>query len=158
MVAPSWGDGEETGVVALVFNDFYANSAQLLAIVVLALIWQSGYFDKLRTKEFPEKWWRWSRTKVRWYSAGVSAVIFADMALCLMVLAGLPADSPGWRITVGTGVAVALGTLFFRILSKIWGWDDDLPEQIEKLADLKAKGILKDEEFENKKAELLARM
>lgn len=34
----------------------------------------------------------------------------------------------------------------------------DLAEQIEKLADLKAKGILTDEEFAGKKTELLARM
>jgi hypothetical protein len=34
----------------------------------------------------------------------------------------------------------------------------DIAEEIEKLADLKAKGILTDEEFATKKAELLARM
>jgi hypothetical protein len=34
----------------------------------------------------------------------------------------------------------------------------DLAGQIEKLADLRAKGILTDEELANKKAELLARM
>lgn len=36
--------------------------------------------------------------------------------------------------------------------------DPDIPAQIKKLADLKADGILSEEEFEKKKAELLARM
>lgn len=35
---------------------------------------------------------------------------------------------------------------------------DDIPTQIKKLAELKAAGILSEEEFEKKKAELLARM
>ena len=35
---------------------------------------------------------------------------------------------------------------------------DDIPTQIKKLADLKSQGILTEEEFNKKKAELLAKM
>ena len=36
--------------------------------------------------------------------------------------------------------------------------ENDIPSQLEKLAELKTKGILTDEEFSNKKSELLAKM
>jgi hypothetical protein len=125
---------------------------------------ESEYFESLETKTFKKGWWRWSKRKVRIYSTGL-ALFIVDVALCLTVLAGVFTNSTWLRTIVRVGVAVALVTLFVRLRSKIQGKDatsqpgaSDPIGQIEKLADLKAKGILKEEEFENKKAELLARM
>jgi hypothetical protein len=111
------------GAVALM-SDFYGTAAQVLAIVVLALVWESGYFEKLRTKTFPHSgWWRWTRTKVRMYSVTAAVLVLADLALCLAVLAGVWNNSTALRIIVGAGVGLALGTLLFRMISHIMGWD-----------------------------------
>lgn len=105
-------------------SDFYANAAQVLAIVILALVWDSKYFDRLRTRTFTKKgFWRWSRGKVRAYSVAVAVVVIADVALCLMVLAGLFTNSTTLQVIVGAGVVLVLSTLLFRMVTHIMAWD-----------------------------------
>lgn len=104
--------------------DFYANAAQVLAIVILALVWDSGYFNRLRTRPFKKTgFWSWNRRKVRAYSVTVAAVVITDVALCLLVLGGLFTNSTALRVIVGAGVVLALATLLFRMVTHIMGWD-----------------------------------
>jgi hypothetical protein len=115
--------GSIDGMVILM-PDFYANSAQVLAIVILALVWDSGYFSKLRTRTFTKTgFWSWNRAKIRAYSVAVAVVVISDLGLCMVVLAGLFTNSTALRVIVGAGVALVLGTLLFRMVTHIMGWD-----------------------------------
>jgi hypothetical protein len=102
-------------------RDFYATVAQVLPIVVLALVWDSGYFETLRDPNRTA--WFWKTPVVRTYSVIVATVVIADTALCLMVLAGVLGNSVALRGTVFAGIALALGSLLFRICAHILGSD-----------------------------------
>src|SRR5690349_20000838 len=104
-------------------SDFYANVAQVLALVVLTLVWQSKYFDDLNADRLSgNKLWK-STTRVRAFSVFAAAVIIADVALCLMVLGGWPTDTTAWRVLACAGLGFALASLLFRMISHILGWD-----------------------------------
>ena len=110
-------------------SDFYANAAQVLALVVLALVWESKYFDNLREKTFKSGWWRWKLWKVQLYSAIVAVAVIVDVGLCLAVLGGWLTNSTVLRVIVGAGLILALGSLLFRMISHIMGWDKQVASQ-----------------------------
>jgi protein-S-isoprenylcysteine O-methyltransferase Ste14 len=107
-------------VVAL-RSDFYANTAQVLAIVLLALVWDSRYFDKLDQSRQNARFWK--PRIVRIYSVPVAILVILALALCLAVLAGVFTNSTWTRVFVGVGLGFALGSLLFRIIVHILGKD-----------------------------------
>jgi len=103
-------------------SDFYANAAQVLAIVVLALIWDKKYFNKVRTGAFNNRRF-WKPWLIRLYSTLFAIVAIGGMAVCLAFLSGLLSDSTPLRVGVRWGVALVLFTLLFRMFTRIWGLD-----------------------------------
>ncbi len=100
-------------------RDFYGTVAQVLPVVVLALVWESRYFEILRARprqQDPQEGVRfWTLHRVRIYSLTVATTIILDIAVCLLVLAGLIGDSPALRVLVSAGVALGLVSLLYRI-------------------------------------------
>jgi hypothetical protein len=103
-------------------QDFYGTVAQVLPVVVLALVWESRYFEILRARprlmrqqDLQDRDRFWTLHRVRIYSLTVATAIILDIAVCLLVLAGLIGDSPALRILVSTGVVLGLVSLLFRI-------------------------------------------
>ena len=103
-------------------RDFYGTVAQVLPVVVLALVWESRYFEILRARprltrqHDPEEGVRfWTLHRVRIYSLTVATAIILDIAVCLLVLAGLIGDSPALRVLISAGVALGLVSLLYRI-------------------------------------------
>jgi hypothetical protein len=102
-------------------RDFYATVAQVLPVVLLALVWESRYFEILR--ESPRRTGQhsvgrvgfWTLRRVRVYSLTVATAIIVDVAACLMVLAGLIADSVALRGFVIAWVVLGLISLLYRI-------------------------------------------
>ncbi|MFI6504093.1 hypothetical protein [Nonomuraea typhae] len=107
-------------------RDFYATLAQVLPVLLLAFVWDSGYLARLRGQERrrrrddPVRGVRfWTKGRVRAYALLVSTAILADLGLCVLVLAGLVED--GWivRALALTGLGLALVTLLTRVVSDI---------------------------------------
>jgi IPT/TIG domain len=110
-------------------SDFYANAAQVLAILVLALIWDSKYFNKVRTGAFNNRQF-WKPPKIRVYSTLVAVVAIGGIAVCLAFLSGLLTNSTQLRVGVRFAVALALITLLFRMITHIWGLDTPRPPTV----------------------------
>jgi hypothetical protein len=109
-------------------RDFYGTVAQVLPVVILALVWESRYFDLLRTQ--PRDHVRfWTLNKVRFYSLAVATIIIADITVCLMVLANVIHDNATLRALVVAGVILGLISLLYRIYVHILGSTGALPPQ-----------------------------
>ncbi|MEV0619505.1 hypothetical protein AB0I81_39730 [Nonomuraea sp. NPDC050404] len=98
-------------------RDFYATVAQVLPVVLLALVWDSKYFDGLSARQRNVRFWTLER--VRNYALTVATVIIADLAVCLLVLAGTVPDSAWLRGVVIAGAVLGLASLLFRIFATI---------------------------------------
>ena len=108
--------------------DFYGNAAQVLAIVLLALVLDTKYFDKEHMNAFKDRL-IWKPWLIRGYSTFVASAAILGMALCLAVLAGRLSNSTLWRGIVGVGLGFALGSLLWRMIAHIWGRDDPTSEE-----------------------------
>ncbi|TDB70334.1 hypothetical protein [Micromonospora sp. KC723] len=104
------------------FPDFYATAAQVLPVLMLALIWESRFLDRLTAQNRrprrtdPDGVLFWTRPRVRAYSLFIVATIMTGTALALLVLAGAvpPGEAPR---AVLTGCALlALATLLTRVV------------------------------------------
>ena len=103
------------------FNDFYAALAQVLPVLLLALMWDSDYLVRLRRqrrrsrRDDPKGVWFWTKQRVRIYIMIVAAVLVASTATTLFVLAGIVPDSQPLRLALCGGLILALITLLWRI-------------------------------------------
>jgi hypothetical protein len=106
---------------AIVLRDFYAIAAQVLPVVMLALVWESRFFDRLRSERRlsrrvdPTGVLFWTKPRVRLYSLFIVQSILAGISLAMLVLAGWLADTGPVRAIVTLSVLLALGTLGFRM-------------------------------------------
>jgi Kef-type K+ transport system membrane component KefB len=82
------------------YSNFYATAAQVLPVLLLALIWQTN-------------------PRVRVYAMTVVTVALASLMICLLVLAGLVPDSIGLRLAIIVGLALASGSLLYRMWNEI---------------------------------------
>ena len=98
-------------------RDFYATVAQVLPVVVLALVWESKYFEGLSAQQRNARFW--TLWRVRIYALTVATVIIGDLAVCLLVLSGAVPDSIWLRGFVIAGVFLGLASLLFRIFATI---------------------------------------
>lgn len=115
-------------------RDYYATSAQVLPILLLALLWDSRFLENVATesraarRHDPEKGVLfWTRRRVRIYSLVVATAITINTGICLLVLVGLVGDSPLVRGLVLSGTALALGTLLTRAYVEIIKATGSLP-------------------------------
>ena len=111
----------------VVYRDFYSTMAQVLPVLLLALVWDSDYLHRLRAQPRrlrrvdPAGVWFWTKPRVRVYSLVVTVVLVAGIGLSLVALAGTVADAAWLRGVLVGGLGLALVTLMVRIGSDIVG-------------------------------------
>jgi MFS family permease len=106
--------------------DFYATVAQVLPVLLLALVFESRYLDRTRIRravsrtEDPVAGVRfWTKRRVRVYALAVTTVVLLDIVLSLVMLAGYLPDSVGLRALMIAGVVLAGVTLMYRIWMEV---------------------------------------
>jgi hypothetical protein len=104
-----------------VFDDFYAATAQVLPLLLLALMWDSGFLRRLRDqprplrRDDPNGVLFWTRPRVRAYAVFLSADLVVSDGVAILVLAHLLPDSFALRAFIAASVLVALSTLLTRL-------------------------------------------
>ncbi len=99
-------------------DNFYATMAQVLPLLLLALVWDSGYLTRLRRQRRragPGGVRFWTKPMVRVYTLAVTGIVVVSTAVTMFVLAGVIPDSYALRVTLSAGLVLVLGTLFTRI-------------------------------------------
>ena len=102
-------------------RDLYETVAQVLPVLLLALVFESRHLERLRReprrlrRDDPAGVRFWSKSRSRVYLLSVAVIVLGDMGLCVLMLAGGVTDSVPLRAVVVTGVMLALVTLLFRI-------------------------------------------
>lgn len=103
-------------------GDLYATVAQVLPVLLLALVFESRHLERVRgeqrrsRREDPVNGVRfWTKARVRAYMLVVAAVVLGDTGLCVLALAGWVPDILPVRAVVVAGVVLAVGTLLFRV-------------------------------------------
>lgn len=102
-------------------RDFYDTMAQVLPVLLLALIWDSAYLDRLRgqrrvSRRHDQDGVRfWTKPRVRAHILTVAVVVMVSIAITIMVLADLIPDSTALRVFLCCGVFFVLATLLTRI-------------------------------------------
>ncbi|GGO81041.1 hypothetical protein [Nonomuraea cavernae] len=103
-------------------RDFYATVAQVLPVLLLAMLWESRFLEGLADRPRVSRRLDpvggvrfWTRPRVRVYSLSVATIVMLDVGLCLLVLGGLVPDSVALRALVAAGLLLVLGTLLTRI-------------------------------------------
>jgi hypothetical protein len=116
----SWRDAD-VGSGPAVTRDFYDTMAQVLPVLLLALIWDSAYLDRLREQRRvlrrldPDGVRFWTHSRVRIYILTLAVAVIVSIALTIMVLADLIPDSTALRIILCGGLFLVLATLLTRI-------------------------------------------
>lgn len=108
-------------------SNFYSTAAQVLPIILLALLWESGYLEKVHLqrrrprREDPEHGVLfWTKPRVRVYALTVTTATLACLVACMVVLAGLVPDSVGLRAVIVAGIVLESASLLYRIWNDIW--------------------------------------
>ncbi len=100
--------------------------AQVFPVLMLALIWESGYLERLRTQVRPSRRADpvtgvfWTKPRVRAWIIAVSGIAVGEVGLTAAVLASAVPEGPPTRAIVLAGLAVVLGTLLTRACVDIW--------------------------------------
>ncbi|WP_261567365.1 hypothetical protein [Frankia gtarii] len=98
-------------------SDLYTTVAQVLPVLLLALMWDSAYLEQLRGQQRPSRrldpdgGFRWTKPRVRAYTLSIAILIMADVLLVVLVLAGAVPDTALVRALVVAGLVVALASL-----------------------------------------------
>ena len=107
-------------------RDFYATMAQVFPVLMLAIVWESAYLDRLRSKprrtrrEDPASGVRfWTKRRVRNWTITLVAVTVAEIALITLLLANVVPDAPAYRWVVIGGLTIVLGTILTRAVADI---------------------------------------
>ncbi|TQC47404.1 hypothetical protein EEB14_20855 [Rhodococcus sp. WS4] len=99
--------------------DFYSTAAQIIVVLLLALVWESKYFEEFETLTPVEHAARhfWTKCRVRVYSLSIITFVITALGVAITVLAGfLDDDALVWRIWVFAAIVVAL----LALLSRMW--------------------------------------
>lgn len=106
-------------------RDFYATIAQVLPVLLLALVWDSRYLERLRTQPRrlrrvdPDGVLFWTKPRVRVYSIFVTAVLIGGIGVGLLVLADVLDDTVALRAVLVGVLVVGLVTLLVRISADV---------------------------------------
>lgn len=101
--------------------EFYATDAQVMPVLLLALLWDSGFLRRVREqprpsrRDSPDGVRFWTKPRVRVYSLFVASVIVVAIAVDFLVLGDLASDGAVVRWGEWLALALALGTLLFRL-------------------------------------------
>jgi uncharacterized BrkB/YihY/UPF0761 family membrane protein len=104
-----------------VAEDFYTTMAQVLPVLLLALIWDSAYLEKLRSQRRvsrrvdPSGVRFWTMRRVRIYILFVAATVIFSIALVMLELARAIPDSVALRSLLVCGLLITLATVLTRI-------------------------------------------
>jgi hypothetical protein len=108
-------------------ENFYATLAQVLPLLLLAFIWDSGFLVRLRRQRRlprqvdPAGVRLWTKPRVRIYTLAVASVVILSTAITMFVLGGLIPDSYPLRVALSAGLVLVLLTLLTRIvLDVLW--------------------------------------
>jgi hypothetical protein len=110
---------------AVVHDDFYTTLSQVLGVLVLSLMWDSQYLQRLARQERPRRQagthgvWFWTKPRVRIYSLMVAAALIGGIGAAMSVLGGFLKDTAPLRITLIAVLALGLVTLLTRLSSDI---------------------------------------
>ena len=100
-------------------DNFYSTTAQVIPVLLLALLWESPYLERLRREYRPSRaagrGFFWTKARVRVFLLVVASIVMLTLLLNLLILAGWLPDSAIFRGLVMFGLIAALGTLSFRI-------------------------------------------
>jgi hypothetical protein len=104
-------------------RDFYATMAQVLPVVLLALVWDSGYLHRLGQetrrlrRDDPVNGVRfWTKKRVRLYSVMVFGLLIGAIGVSVLVLAGAVPGSGTMRGFLIATLMLGLVTLLVRIV------------------------------------------
>jgi hypothetical protein len=101
--------------------DFYTTMAQVLPLLLLALIWDSAFLDRLRgqrrlsRRADPGGVRFWTKPRVRFYTLMIAAVVVVSTGVSILVLAHFIPDSFLLRAILSCGLVLVLGTMLTRI-------------------------------------------
>ncbi|SCF28377.1 hypothetical protein GA0070561_4969 [Micromonospora saelicesensis] len=104
-----------------VFRDFYATLAQVLPVVLLAMLFDSRYLDVLARdhrpsrREKPKGGYFWTKPRVRVYVLTVASLLMCEFLCVFLVLGGLIDDRAWLRGVLIGGLTLFLGTLLTRV-------------------------------------------
>jgi hypothetical protein len=105
-----------------VYRDFYATMAQVLPVVLLALIWDSKYLERLegetrgkRGSGAADEVWFWLKERVRVFTIALTGLLVASLSTCLLFMAGVVGDADWLRVLLVGVLILALATLFVHI-------------------------------------------
>lgn len=107
-------------------RDFYSTIAQVLPVILLALMWDSGYLDRLRSERRTRRRagtpgvWFWTKPRVRAYTSFVGTVMVAGLGVAVVSLTGAVPDSAVLRALLTGTLLLGLGTLLTRLLLDVW--------------------------------------
>lgn len=117
-------------------RDYYETVAQVLPVLLLALVFDSGYLERLKAhprrlrRDDPSGGVRfWTKPRVRIYALFLAAVVLVDTGSCVLMLAGGIPDSIALRVLVACGMGIALASLLFRIAVHIIEATGDEPDR-----------------------------
>lgn|GEM_PF-3481431 len=101
-------------------GDLYTTVAQIVPVLLLALMWDSAYLDRLRSEHRPARrngsaGFFWTKPRVRAFILSIAILVMATLLLDVLVLAGVVPDAAPVRAAVVGGLVVAMGALLFRI-------------------------------------------
>jgi hypothetical protein len=101
--------------------EFYSAMAQVLPVLLLAIVWESKFLEKLKTERRParkpdgSRGWFWTKPKVRAYSWFVTGAIVTAVGATALVLSELVPDSFLLRLAILAALALTLGTMLTRL-------------------------------------------
>jgi hypothetical protein len=107
-----------------VYGDFYTTLAQVQPLLLLALIWDSSYLDRVRGQRRPKRSEDpsgvrfWTKPRVRVYILFVTSVVVVSTGITVLVLGGMIPDSLALRVILTCSLALPLAALLYRI------WND----------------------------------
>lgn len=102
-------------------TDFYTTLAQVLPLLLLALIWDSSYLERLHGQQRlsrrtdPDGVRFWTKPRVRAYILVITGIAVASTGIAVLVLARLVPDSYALRVVLSCGLVIVLGTVLYRI-------------------------------------------
>jgi hypothetical protein len=118
-----------------VASNFYPTLAQVFPLLLLAVVWDSGFLERLRRqrrlprKEDPVEGVRfWSKRRVRWYTLAVVGSAVVSTGVTLFVLAGVIPDSYALRLGLSCVLALVLLTLLTRISVDVLWATQEVPD------------------------------
>src|SRR4051812_15587025 len=94
---------------------FYSTIAQVIPVLLLALVWQSGYLDALKAR-VPSEVRFWTPERVRMWILVIAGVSVVGEATAILVLAGVVSESDVGKSLGVLAVAVLLGSLSVRVV------------------------------------------